>query len=518
MILENETDGNYLAVSFSNAAAQAIEAALTNAGLHGRVKIGTIDSWASRLNRDFADPMAMQESTDYDEGIELAIKTLADIKDSQVDQIDHLIIDEAQDIFGLRAELLTALCSKEWVVGWTMLGDLAQKIYDFDSAENKGAESLLEKVISRTASNETLRYALLTDHRCSNPDLANIRTLGQGLRGNESSIDLNPLWSELNNLPVLTTLDQLTIAANVFSGEKASTAILVRNNRLALAISEALSTSGIHHKMPNSSEGVFVPDWVMEIQSCESRSDVIEICPEFIDPEILAVEVAKICSVGRADRFDMRLFAQKVRDRKLPNVLLQQRSAGLTVSTIHQSKGLEYNRVVLEIERPMGNQAELEAETRVLFVGMTRASSEVFRFQMANQLNTKRVNSRSVDFSWRNNKKRPTGIELKSNDLQFLRPPPDTGELEIRLLGHYEDSVPRYALFEQGGSECLANVSESFGRAVRSQWWSQSPVRFVGLVAIGLQTIERPRTFGDFKPESLLVHVPIYRSMLKVGE
>jgi len=518
MIKENETDGNYLAVSFSNAAAQAIEAALTKAGLRGRVKIGTIDSWASRLNRDFADPMAMEESADYDDGIELAVKTLNNLNDWQVEQIDHLIIDEAQDIFGIRAELLITLCSKNWVVGWTMLGDLAQKIYDFDSTGDKSGESLLEKVSSPTSSNETLRYSLLTDHRCSNPELQNIRTFGQDLRGDGISVDFNPLWSEFNNFPVLTSIDQLTVAAKVFSEENASTAILVRNNRLALAISEAFTKSGIQHKMPNGSEGGFVPDWVMGIQSCRSRSDVIEICPAFVDPEVLALEVAKICAAGRVDRFDMRLFAQKVRDKKLPRVLLQQEPAGLSVSTIHQSKGLEYNRVVLEIERPMGDQSELEAETRVLFVGMTRASSEVFRFQMANQLNTKRVNSRSVDFSWRNNKKRPTGIELKSNDLQFLRPPPATGELEIRLLGHYEDSVPRYALFEQGGSECLANVSESFGRAVRSQWWSQSPVRFVGLVAIGLQTIERPRTFGDFKPESLLVHVPIYRSMVKVGE
>ena len=518
MIEDNGNDGNYLAVSFSNAAAQAIEGALTKAGLRGRVKIETIDSWASRLNRDFADSINMLELSDYDEGIELAIKTLDELKDWQVDQIDHLIIDEAQDIFGLRAELLTALCSKIWVAGWTMLGDLAQKIYDFDSTDDKSDESLLERASSSTASNETLRYTLLTDHRCSNPDLEKIRTLGQGLRGNGNSIGLNALWSELNNFPVLTTLDQLTVVAKVFSVEKASTAILVRNNRLVLAISEALTTSGTHHKMSNGSEGGFVPDWVLGIQTCSSRAELIESCPVFIDPEILAIEVAKICGVGRADRFDMRIFAQKVRDKRLPQVLLQQESAGLTVSTIHQSKGLEYNRVVLEIERPMSEHIDFEAETRVLFVGLTRASSEVFRFQIANQLHTKRIHSRSIDFSWRNNKNKPSGIELKSNDLQFLRPPPDSSELEIRLLGHYEESVPRYALFEQGGSECLANVSESFGRAVKSQWWSQSPARFVGLVEVGLQTIERPLTFGESKPKSLLVHVPVYRSMLKVGE
>jgi DNA helicase-2/ATP-dependent DNA helicase PcrA len=518
IIEENGNDGNYLAVSFSNAAAQAIDVALTRAGLRGRVKIGTIDSWAGRLNKDFADPNYTREAADFDDGIELAIKTLDELKDWQVDQIDHLIIDEAQDIFGLRAALLSALCSKNWVIGWTMLGDLAQKIYDFGNNRDENGESLLEEMTSANALSETLRYTLLTDHRCSNPELENIRSLGQGLRGNGDPIELNAVWSEFNNFPVLTNLDQLIVAARVFSDEKDSTAILVRNNRLALTISEVFTTSGIQHKMPDGSEGGFVPDWVMGIQSCQSRSDVIEICPAFIDPEILAIEVAKICGAGRADRFDMRLFAQKVRDKRLPRVLLQQESAGITVSTIHQSKGLEYNRVVLEIEKPVDKHVDLEAETRVLFVGLTRASSEVFRFQIANLLNTKRVYSRSFDFSWKKNKNRPSGIELKSNDLQFLRPPPVSSELEIRLLGNYEDSVPRYALFEQGGSECLANVSRSFGRAVQSQWWSQSPKRFVGLVSIGLQTIERPRTFGGLKPESLLVHVPIYRSMLKVGE
>lgn len=518
MIRENESEGRYLAISFSNAAAQALEGALTLAGLRGRVEVGTIDSWAGRFNRNFADLVALQDLSDYEDGIQLAINTLAEVQDEMIAEIDHLIIDEAQDIFGLRAELLTILCSKGWVAGWTMLGDLAQKIYDFDADKELDKESLLEKMSSRNVSNEIVHMALLTDHRCSNSELFNIRTLGEGLRTNRDGGVVSNLWAEFSNFPVLTTLEQLNDVAMVFAGEDASTGILVRNNRLALAISESLNCNGVAHKITDGSESVVVPDWVLSIGSCRSQSELHEMCPSFIDPSVLALEVAKICSPGRADRFDMKLFVQRVREKRLPRLLMQQSTSGLTVSTIHQSKGLEYNRVVLEIEKPVNASGELDSETRVLFVGLTRASDEIFRFHSAQKHNTERHNSRSFDFEWKNGKRKPSGIELKTNDLQFLRRPPRVGELEIRLIGYYEDSVPRYALFEHGENVCIANVSEAFGRAVRSKWWSQCPLMFSGLVPTGTQTIVRPPTFEDAIRDSLLVHVPVYRSMIKVGE
>ena len=518
LINENDLDGNYLALSFSRAAAQAIDDALSRAGLRGRVQVRTVDSWAGRINQEFAAPDEIDDVENHDDGIGLAIRTLSNLSEEKIGSIDYLVIDEAQDIFGIRAEFLMQVCSKSWVGGWAVLGDLAQKIYDFSNNALEEHESFLEKISAIQLDRPILKLSLLTDHRCSNPELFKIRELGKEIRSLIEPDVVPTLWSELNNFPVIGSMDQLVGVAEVMSKQQVSTALLVRSNRLALETSSALSAAGVKHRNVGSSTEDLVPAWVANIQACRSKSELISQCPDFVDSDLLVIEVTKLCSRGSGDSFDMRHLAQRIRERRLPRVLLQNEKSGLTVSTIHQSKGLEFDRVILEIERPTGARGDILQETRVLFVGLTRAKDEVLRFQMNVEIRSDRSHDRSVDFVWGRNR-RPVGIELKASDLQFLRPIPRDLDLELRRLSVRADGVPHYGLYVEGDNECLANVSEGFGRTVHSNWWAKCPQRFVGILQTGVQTIARPSTYGvRDEPEALLVQVPIYRSMLKVGE
>ena len=517
--LVNEDSGglNFLAVSFSRAAAQAIEDALTLAGLRGRVEIRTIDSWASRLNQNFADPDEIESTSTYDDGVELALRTLRNNKNAITGFIDYLIVDEAQDIFGARSEIIQELCQSSSISGWAVLGDVAQKIYDFVNDSESDRESLLESLLARAEDFEIDKHELLNDFRCSNSELFRIRELGSEIRSISSTQDQYSLWDEFNGLHLLGSIGQLVEVLGAFASDDLSSAVLTRKNRLALEISSQLSVARIPHRVIGGSNEYFVPDWVADLQECKSESDLIEACPPFINRELLAVEVSKLCARGSSDSYDFRYLAQAIRGRKVPQVFLQGDKRGVAISSIHQSKGLEFDRVVLQTERPVGANEELLSETRILFVGLTRAKSDVFRFQPDERIESRRSLDRSVDFVWRKTP-RPTRIEIKPGDIQFLRPVQRNMKLEARLISEGNDQIPIYGLFEPDSKECLANISESFSRAVKMHWRTSPPGFFTGLYEIGEQTIARPLSYGEGDPRPHLVTVPVFRGMLEVEE
>ena len=187
------------------------------------------------------------------------------------------------------------------------------------------------------------------------------------------------------------------------------------------------------------------------------------------------------------------------------------------MSSIHQSKGLEFDRVVLETERPVGSNEDLLAETRLLFVGLTRAKSEVFRFHIGDRMDSHRRQGRLIDVIYRKAPV-PIRIEIKPSDVQFLRPIRNEGNLEIRLIAQSDSGLPIYGVFELDAVVCLANISESFSRTVRSEWRNSPPLSFSGLQSVGEQTIARPLSYSQSEQGSHLVTVPVFRAMLEVEE
>jgi len=517
-LVNEDSDGlNFLAVSFSRAAAQAIENALAVAGLRGRVEIRTIDSWAYRLNQRFADPEEIAITSTYEDGIELALRTLRNNESAIYELIDYLIVDEAQDIFGVRSELIQEMCKSSWMSGWAILGDVAQKIYDFVNESEADRESLLESVLAKAEDFEIEKHELLTDFRCSNSELFRIRELGSEIRSIASARDQYSLWNEFNMLQVLGSMEELVGALSAMASDDLSTAVLTRTNRLALEVSSRLSAAQIPHRMVSGSTDYVVPEWVVGLQNCRTKSELLEACPSFIDPELLAIEVTKLCGRGKPDAFDFTLLAQAISSRRVPGVLLEGDRRGVALSSIHQSKGLEFDRVVLETERPVGSNEELLAETRLLFVGLTRAKSEVFRFHIGDRMDSHRRQGRLIDVIYRKAPV-PIRIEIKPSDVQFLRPIRNEGNLEIRLIAQSDSGLPIYGVFELDAVVCLANISESFSRTVRSEWRNSPPLSFSGLQSVGEQTIARPLSYSQSEQGSHLVTVPVFRAMLEVEE
>lgn len=79
----------------------------------------------------------------------------------------------------------------------------------------------------------------------------------------------------------------------------------------------------------------------------------------------------------------------------------QERKEGITVSTLHSAKGLEYERVyILNVNegsipyRKAVLEEQLEEERRLFYVGMTRAKKELFLCYVEHQFDKDREMSR----------------------------------------------------------------------------------------------------------------------------
>ena len=94
-----------------------------------------------------------------------------------MDGIEHLIIDEAQDVVGIRGDLIIGMLrSLSDECGVTILADPAQAIYGFTSDDRDGDAlglSLLERLESESPRHFVTRQ-LKEIHRVQNPRLLNL--------------------------------------------------------------------------------------------------------------------------------------------------------------------------------------------------------------------------------------------------------------------------------------------------------------------------------------------------------
>jgi DNA helicase-2/ATP-dependent DNA helicase PcrA len=129
--------------------------------------IRTFDSWAFRILRQSGATAAELLSHTHDENIGLVKTALEDSSDpataGRLAHIRHVIVDEFQDLPGVRADMVIALLSRlnapgRGPVGFTVLGDPIQAIYGFASRASGGspAESpwvLLKQRFGKRAAN-----------------------------------------------------------------------------------------------------------------------------------------------------------------------------------------------------------------------------------------------------------------------------------------------------------------------------------------------------------------------------
>lgn len=362
------------------------------------IRIATVDSYAWSIHSGH-DPDARLTGS-YEENIARVIallKTDQDVAD-ELGEVEHVVIDEAQDLVGQRAELVEALVSRlPDSCGVTVFADEAQAIYGFSDDRIGGVGSAAgergEPFLGRLREGQGGHFstlALRQIHRTSSPGL---REIFSGLRRdvldrrNHTDGFHATTAQRIRELADGQGLKWTQMNVADFTSEDL---LLFRTRGEVLMASQFCS---LPHRLRLSGYGMTLPAWLAICfhdfhAPFLAERDFLDLWTARIENRVGA-EYGPMEAWGRLLRIagrrdgtvDMRRLRQRLAQARppvelaLPEFGLQ----GPIVGTIHASKGREASNVILLLP----NGAEFETtedeieETRVLFVGATRARTSL---------------------------------------------------------------------------------------------------------------------------------------------
>jgi len=391
-----------LVVSFSRAAVAEIRYRLAELVRQGApddlrfLNIRTFDSLATRLlvaANDDADLSGLG----YDARIALAVKRLSDPESPEAEIISrcrHLLVDEIQDLVGLRAQLVQKILA--YITGgFTLLGDPAQGIYDYLVDRDSQGPTSLEFLdwVQQTWKADLITRELEHNYRSATPSSlvaarARKLVLGSTQEGAQAYQTLREIVHDLDNAGSVSKPEH-----SVFNQDGRRIALLCRTNAEVLFSAWHLLEKGIPCLVPPSVEERGIPAWVGRVFSTWTYQTITR--PVFEERWQTLIGVNHQPGMDQAwnllkalegrDQQDLNLDLLRTRLRKGVDWTFDseaQKTAGVVLTTtIHQSKGREYDIVLI---LPPEQKGKMDAETtleeaRVLYVAATRAREQVLR-------------------------------------------------------------------------------------------------------------------------------------------
>lgn len=374
------------------------------------ISIRTFDSWTFRMLRFFEYSIRECLSQGYDANIELLSKILSEqghaalTEDhiSGLRRIKHIIVDEVQDLSGVRAslvlQLLDLICSdSDDSRGFTLLGDENQAIYDFAYRENNKGITAIEFLTQiRTKWKTTLvEQELKRNYRCLPPVDAVISKSAEILKksraqGRDPIPELQSLMNELHSGEIGQALDN----------EDCSTAILCRNNGQVLLqsfhIRDGLQADTARRLKVNSG-GIQarLPFWVgafLGMYSAKApldKSTVEQIYAALsqqgvklpYDANKLWFKITEIMRSSSDKSIPREKLIEKLRwPDSLPDDEYEDENGMVLLTTVHQSKGQEFDHVMVlrdGLAEDNHDNSDVAEEGRIVYVAISRAKNNV---------------------------------------------------------------------------------------------------------------------------------------------
>jgi hypothetical protein len=354
------------------------------------VKVATVDAHAWAIHSGY-DPAASLTGS-YEENIERVLSLVEGDEDviDYLGNVEHLIVDEAQDLVGLRAELVEAIISRlDPSCGVTVFADEAQAIYGFSEDEVSPEGEEPEQLLDRLRADPAYQFEgadLDTIHRTSANGLRSIfsevRAAVLGGRG-----DGEGLFARIRqSIGSYADADDLKPTKLGLESLSSGSLVLFRTRSEALMASQFC---GAPHSIRMSGYGASLPPWLaicfhdwtaafMGPDEFKTRwtSRVDPGFPPGYGPDEAWARLVRLG--GGADGSLEMARLRRVLARRSAPVDLATAEFGLpgpVIGTIHASKGREADNVLLLAadDREFKSAEAEEEETRVLFVGSTRA-------------------------------------------------------------------------------------------------------------------------------------------------
>lgn len=406
LIREGLLPSQILVLSFSRSAVRTLTRRVEQLALsRGEVledlrhlSIRTFDSWAFRLLRmSGMQPRDLMRGS-FDDNIGRLVHLLhagtSEPLQAFLAKFRHIVVDEAQDIGGVRHALVVALLAHlsppgKAGAGFTILGDDAQAIYQFaarvENAEREQHRRCMDQVREIYAG-QLVEIELKKNHRATGEMAASIRALRQFLSSEVDDADkLRAMECFVASLPVVwnETLSPSWLAG-ISSG---SLAILTRTNGEALRIATQLAGRdnqgpAVPVQLHSAGASALIPAWVaallwqvpndtvtrnmfQRIHEHVSRTCGDAVCLSLSLPPLNQawLRLLRACGLGDGEKsFSMDVLRERMAwPDAFPDDQMHCDSMVL-VTTIHQSKGLEFDNVVLLERATLAGPGESDDE------------------------------------------------------------------------------------------------------------------------------------------------------------
>jgi DNA helicase-2/ATP-dependent DNA helicase PcrA len=409
-----------LVLSFSRSAVKALISRIRSLDMTDSAAIEELrflavrsfDSWSFRMLRLLGrDPRQLLQN-EYKTNIELLVGDLGKLGSEArkeprlgLQRVRHFIVDEYQDIAGVRAtlvqKLLEILTVENEDCGFTVLGDPYQAIYDWsvrdEPANGRQTSRNLVEWIKSTFKPGLVIKDLGVNHRAS-PALSNMVSLAAEILSQCDQTNEDPtgkLQSLIQKAGASEGVEDIfeMMTAKTKSG---STAILCRSNsKIFQLITRMKYLSWERNKEVSSfkldvgTPPKVLPSWIAKLlhrykseQIARSNfirvfSDLFPAGPESPCSGDPGAAWQLLLGYARLGEEDTSLDLSDLRKRiNWPDTLPDDEGETddvVTLTTIHQSKGLEYKNVRIISGDSPDAKSDCQEEGRVLFVGMSRA-------------------------------------------------------------------------------------------------------------------------------------------------
>jgi hypothetical protein len=498
-----------LVLTFSRAAARELRERISRHGERAhRVRARTFDAWAYEVLLQ-AYPDGEWGTVGFDERISAAARAIEKGALEIGDAVPpaHVVIDEVQDLLGGRRELVETLLDRyQESCGFTVVGDAAQSVYGFqikDLGERADETGRFLDWLRCSYPEDLLELHLTQNFRAATPEARVALALGPRLQRLSDRNEAGTLYEELRDLLLdpangMGDLDD-EFTLDGLRGLSDTCAVLTRDNRQALVISDLLHTHGIDHRLRRPLEERPVPYWVAELLRRTDANTLTEDrfhtllaeipLPYRPDATALWTVLRRAARGAARSVLDLDRLRRTTARGGFPDEAADPETARIVVSTVHRAKGLEFDRVIVltpptlaALHKQYLNDLDLPAEARALYVAMTRARQDLYHvpppelplFRRAGS----RRNGRRYLGSWRSYDR--YGIVAEPGDVSHDDPPgqqTDAVATQSYLLEHVrpghevllrrrhdlpagEAESPPYALMHAGRE--IGEASRSF--------------------------------------------------------
>ncbi len=525
--------GELLVLSFSRAARAELKrriGLLDERSNAAAVTIRTLDSFASLVLQQ-----ASGENTGtYDERVIRAIRDLVDDPDAcGVTQYKHVLVDEAQDIIGPRADMMTTLFGQMPQAGFTVFADSAQAIYDFSLLDNDALTTSLEMLNvfeCRELPTVVVIHRLNNYYRSSDPSLVELCTVPwASLVDGEHEAAKAGLDSALAQSQAGGSLAALSWPT---PDRGQSRAVVCPNNGQVLLSASRSILAGEAVVIARGERDWAHPAWVGRLlfgkpQATEITLGLLEgelksRLPSGVSAADAHLALRRACFSGRNNPKVRDIVIALNRAQQFVPLPAPDRSYNpIVFSTIHRSKGREYDEVAYVDYVPRKGQEEPTPgyNQRMRFVGMSRAKVRNFRIDggVAPLLRKSKKSDRWAECmhmgSGMGIKAFEVGVQGDVDPVSFVRFPSleaaastqskvtelcKRGEIVDLVLGppREEGAAAIYSIIHRSSGQKVGEMSSWFSRDLQAtrqsiQGWGKDfplPVRLEGCWVRGIYT------------------------------